>query len=53
MIKKFIRKLHQLPRSDEERFLEWQISVGMIAMAVIVTVLAVMAVRSTFWGWLP
>lgn len=52
-MKKFIDKLHQLPRSDEERYLEWQIAVGMIAMAVIVTVLAVMAVRATFGGWLP
>lgn len=52
-MKKFIDKLHQLPRSDEERYLEWQIAVGMIAMTVIVTVLAVMAVRSTFGGWMP
>ena len=52
-MKKFIKRLHRLPRSDEERYLEWQIAVGMMALAVIVTVLAVMAARATFWGWRP
>ena len=52
-MKKFIKKLHQLPQSDEENYLEWQIAVGMVVLAVIMTALAVMAVRSTFWGWRP
>lgn len=52
-MKKFIEKLHWLPQSDEERYLEWQIAVGMMALAVATAVSAVMAYAATFRGWLP
>ena len=52
-MKKFIEKLHRLPRSDEERYLEWQVAVMMMALAVIVSLGAWAAWAATFRGWLP
>ena len=38
---------------SEEKKLEWEIAIGSLVTAAFVVGMAVMAVASTFFGWLP
>lgn len=52
-MKRFIRKLHILPKTREEARTEWEIAAGMVLTAALTAGMAVMAWAATFRGWLP
>lgn len=52
-MRKFRKGLRCVPETDEETYLERQVALVMVGLAIVFVVAAVMAVASTFWGWLP
>jgi hypothetical protein len=52
-MRKFRKGLRYAPETDEEAYLERQVALVMVGLAIVFVVAAVMVVASTFRGWRP
>lgn len=52
-MKKFVESLRRMPRSREERLVEWRVAMAMMTTAAFLAGMAVMAAAAAFWGWRP